>query len=224
MHTARIPDLRHAAGVSMFCAALLLSCPCVEISIYSTCKRISQKILRNVMKFASMIADQDMATINCKILKENSEEIYLQGPLGKTDVRIINSYPSKVCSVNQKAGWKCLAKVGKSRVAKVGKSRVVKVGKSRKQLRDSINKGHSVDDYTYDVRRHSRDLSEKNSAQIDVRLKNTTCYLRFGTQSEKKDWDWRIRISLRARRCTREACVDTAKTDVRSGPSLPDLH
>ena len=170
MHTARIPDLRHAAGVSMFCAALLLSCPCVEISIYSTCKRISQKILRNVMKFASMIADQDMATINCKILKENSEEIYLQGPLGKTDVRIINSYPSKVCSVNQKAGWKCLAKVGKS----------------RKQLRDSINKGHSVDDYTYDVRRHSRDLSEKNSAQIDVRLKNTTCYLRFGTQSEKK--------------------------------------
>ena len=186
MHTARIPDLRHAAGVSMFCAALLLSCPCVEISIYSTCKRISQKILRNVMKFASMIADQDMATINCKILKENSEEIYLQGPLGKTDVRIINSYPSKVCSVNQKAGWKCLAKVGKSRVAKVGKSRVVKVGKSRKQLRDSINKGHSVDDYTYDVRRHSRDLSEKNSAQIDVRLKNTTCYLRFGTQSEKK--------------------------------------
>ncbi len=80
----------------MFCAALLLSCPCVEISIYSTCKRISQKILRNVMKFAGMIADQDMSTINCKILKENSEEIYLQGPLGKTDVRIINSYPSKV--------------------------------------------------------------------------------------------------------------------------------
>lgn len=48
------------------------------------------------MKFACMIADQDMSTINCKILKENSEEIYLQGPLGKTDVRIINSYPSKV--------------------------------------------------------------------------------------------------------------------------------
>jgi hypothetical protein len=44
----------------MFCAALLLSCPAVEISIYSTCKRISQKILRNVMKFAMMIADQDL--------------------------------------------------------------------------------------------------------------------------------------------------------------------
>lgn len=85
-----------AAGVSMFCAALLLSCPCVEISIYSTCKRISQKILRNVFKFAMMIADQDMATINCAILRENMEEIYLRGPLGSTDVRIINSYPSKV--------------------------------------------------------------------------------------------------------------------------------
>jgi hypothetical protein len=94
--TADMPLTRCAPGVSMFCAALLLSCPCVEISIYSTCKRISQKILRNVMKFAGMIADQDMSTINCKILKENSEEIYLQGPLGKTDVRIINSYPSKV--------------------------------------------------------------------------------------------------------------------------------
>jgi hypothetical protein len=92
-----------AAGVSMFCAALLLSCPCVEISIYSTCKRISQKILRNVFKFAMMIADQDMATINCAILRENMEEIYLRGPLGSTDVRIINSYPSKVSGANARA-------------------------------------------------------------------------------------------------------------------------
>ena len=87
----------------MFCAALLLSCPCVEISIYSTCKRISQKILRNVFKFAMMIADQDMATINCAILRENMEEIYLRGPLGSTDVRIINSYPSKVSGANARA-------------------------------------------------------------------------------------------------------------------------
>lgn len=87
----------------MFCAALLLSCPCVEISIYSTCKRISQKILRNVFKFAMMIADQDMATINCAILRENMEEIYLRGPLGSTDVRIINSYPSKVRGANARA-------------------------------------------------------------------------------------------------------------------------
>jgi len=83
-------------SVSMFCAAMLLSCPGVEISIYSTCKRISQKILRNVQKFALMIADDDYATLNFSVKRENMEEINLQGPLGNTDVRIINSYPSKV--------------------------------------------------------------------------------------------------------------------------------
>ena len=83
-------------SVSMFCAAMLLACPGVEISIYSTCKRISQKILRNVQKFALMIADSDYATLNFSVKRENMEEINLQGPLGNTDVRIINSYPSKV--------------------------------------------------------------------------------------------------------------------------------
>lgn len=73
-----------------------------------------------------MIADQDMATINCKILKENSEEIYLQGPLGKTDVRIINSYPSKV-------SVKLLSVVGK--VGQAGKSRAS--GESRDMRRQT---------------------------------------------------------------------------------------
>ena len=85
-------------SVSMFCAAMLLACPGVEISIYSTCKRISQKILRNVHKFALMIADADYSTMNFCVKRENMEEINLQGPLGHTDVRIINSYPSKVPS------------------------------------------------------------------------------------------------------------------------------
>jgi hypothetical protein len=85
-------------SVSMFCAAMLLACPGVEISIYSTCKRISQKILRNVQKFAMLIADSDYATLNFSVKRENMEEINLQGPLGNTDVRIINSYPSKVRS------------------------------------------------------------------------------------------------------------------------------
>ena len=53
----------------MFCAALLLSCPAVEISIYSTCKRISQKILRNVMNFAMMIADQDLGESRARSLR-----------------------------------------------------------------------------------------------------------------------------------------------------------
>jgi hypothetical protein len=85
-------------SVSMFCAAMLLACPGVEISIYSTCKRISQKILRYVQKFAMLIADSDYATLNFSVKRENMEEINLQGPLGNTDIRIINSYPSKVCS------------------------------------------------------------------------------------------------------------------------------
>ena len=38
------------------------------------------------------------------------EEIYLEGPLGNTDVRIINSYPSKVMSTRV---WK-KSKVQKS--------------------------------------------------------------------------------------------------------------
>ena len=83
-------------SVSMFCAAMLLACPGVEISIYSTCKRISQKILRNVQKFALLIADSDYGSLNFAVKRENMEEINLQGPLGNTDVRIINSYPSKV--------------------------------------------------------------------------------------------------------------------------------
>ena len=87
-------------SVSMFCAAMLLACPLVEISIYSTCKRISQKILRNVQKFALMIADSDYATLNFRVIRENMEEINLQGPLGNTDTRVINSYPSKVCQLS----------------------------------------------------------------------------------------------------------------------------
>ena len=89
-------------SVSMFCAAMLLACPAVEISIYSTCKRISQKILRNVQKFALLIADTDYSTLNFGVKRENMEEINLQGPLGQTDIRIINSYPSKVIYINIK--------------------------------------------------------------------------------------------------------------------------
>ncbi len=106
-------------SVSMFCAAMMLSCPGVEISIYSTCKRISQKILRNVQKFALLIADSDYATLNFSVKRENMEEINLQGLLGNTDIHIINSYPSKVCfnHIRQKS---------KSRKVKKSKSMLVK--------------------------------------------------------------------------------------------------
>mgnify|MGYP006159951687 CR=1 FL=1 len=75
---------------------MLLACPGVEISIYSTCKRISQKILRNVAKFAMIVADGDYSNLNFSVKRENMEEINLQGPVSRQDTRIINSYPSKV--------------------------------------------------------------------------------------------------------------------------------
>ena len=82
-------------AVSMFAAAMLYSTPSLELSIYSTCKRISQKLMRNVAKFLALIYKdtkcQEMPTI-----RSNMEEVVLQGPDGLHDVRTVNSYPSKV--------------------------------------------------------------------------------------------------------------------------------
>jgi hypothetical protein len=82
-------------GVSMFAAALLYSAANVELSIYSTCKRISQKLLRNVMKFLALI-HEGLGTPEFKEIRCNMEELVVQGPEGSTDIRIVNSYPSKV--------------------------------------------------------------------------------------------------------------------------------
>lgn len=80
---------------SMFAAALLLSCPQVEISIYSTCKRISQKILRNVLKFAMIMCDDDLMSLGFSVTRSNMEEIVLRGPIGSIDTRVINSVSFK---------------------------------------------------------------------------------------------------------------------------------
>ena len=80
----------------MFAAAMLYSAPGVEISIYSTCKRISQKLLRNVIKFINEICKNDLESCGFKVIRQNMEEIVLQGMEGVTDNRIVNSYPSKV--------------------------------------------------------------------------------------------------------------------------------
>lgn len=84
-------------SVSMFAAAMLYSAPNVEISIYSTCKRISQKLLRNVQKFFSVICNDDVASSGFTITRSNMEEMVLKGPASIHDLRIVNSYPSKVC-------------------------------------------------------------------------------------------------------------------------------
>jgi len=83
-------------SVSMFAAAMLYSAPAVELSIYSTCKRISQKLLRGVVKFFYEICGQDLGKHNFRIRRQNMEEIVLIGPEGERDICIVNSYPSKV--------------------------------------------------------------------------------------------------------------------------------
>jgi len=83
-------------SVSMFAAAMLYSAPKLELSIYSTCKRISQKLLMNVSKFLSLIY-LEMGTQPMRVVRQNMEEIVLHGPDGVQDFRIVNSYPSKVC-------------------------------------------------------------------------------------------------------------------------------
>jgi hypothetical protein len=83
-------------SVSMFAAAMLYSAPCVEISIYATCKRISQKLLRNVVKFFDLICKCDPKGGGFVGVRSNMEELVVRSTQDPSDVRIINSYPSKV--------------------------------------------------------------------------------------------------------------------------------
>jgi len=83
-------------SVSMFAAAMLYSAPGVEISIYATCKRISQKLLRNVVKFFDLICKSDPKGTAFVGVRSNMEELVVRSTQDPTDVRIINSYPSKV--------------------------------------------------------------------------------------------------------------------------------
>jgi hypothetical protein len=65
------------------------------MSIYSTCKRISQKLLRNVYKFLNLIY-LELGVPKMREIRMNFEEIVLQGGESEQDVRVVNSYPSKV--------------------------------------------------------------------------------------------------------------------------------
>ena len=82
-------------SVSLFAAAILFSAPRVELSIYSTCKRISQKLLRNVKKFLDLIY-LELDVNPFKIVRSNCEELMVLGPESSQDIRMVNSYPSKV--------------------------------------------------------------------------------------------------------------------------------
>jgi hypothetical protein len=80
----------------MFAAAMIYSTPALELSIYSTCKRISQKLMRNVTKFLSLIYAELPNSSVMPVLRCNMEEVILQGPEGAQDIRVVNSYPSQV--------------------------------------------------------------------------------------------------------------------------------
>lgn len=82
-------------SVSMFAAAMMFSCPGMELSIYSTCKRISQKLLRNIVKFLDLIYIE-LGVAPLKVARMNSEEVHVIGNDGHGDLRVINSYPSKI--------------------------------------------------------------------------------------------------------------------------------
>jgi len=85
----------------MFAAAMLYSTPSLELSIYSTCQRISQKLMRNVTKFLGLIYDE-LGTAKMPVIRSNMEEVVLQGPDSSQDVRTVNSYPSQVKSTQHK--------------------------------------------------------------------------------------------------------------------------
>lgn len=69
-------------SVSMFAAAMLFACPNMELSIYSTCKRISQKLLRNIVKFLELVF-LELNVPAYKFLRHNQEEIHLAGNEGQ---------------------------------------------------------------------------------------------------------------------------------------------
>ena len=58
-------------------------------------KRISQKLLRNCVKFLSIIHDV-LKIAPMEYIKQSSDEVDIRGPESKYDSRKINSYPSKV--------------------------------------------------------------------------------------------------------------------------------
>lgn len=82
-------------SVSMFAAAMIYAAPRVEVSIYSTCQRISQKLLENIWSFLKLVFE-GLEERRFPILRMNMEQIVVQGPEGSQDVRKVNSYPSTV--------------------------------------------------------------------------------------------------------------------------------
>ena len=66
----------------MFAAAMMVACPNMELSIYSTCKRISQKLLRNIVRFMELIF-LELHVPPYKFVRMNQEEVHVAGNEGQ---------------------------------------------------------------------------------------------------------------------------------------------
>lgn len=75
--------------VAAMAVALISAIEGLEIGIFSTGRRASQKILEQIFWFMTKVG-----TFN--IVKHNVETVWVQGPCGPTDLRKISSYPSNV--------------------------------------------------------------------------------------------------------------------------------
>jgi hypothetical protein len=58
-------------------------------------QRISQKLLRNIQRFLDLIY-MEIGGPRMKEIRINMEEIVIQGDECEQDIRMVNSYPSKV--------------------------------------------------------------------------------------------------------------------------------
>lgn len=79
------------AQVALYVAAYAYSQPKCEISIFSTGRRASKKLLHTIFKFIIQLPNGSNM-----INKYNQETLELKGNEGNDDFRTINSYPSKV--------------------------------------------------------------------------------------------------------------------------------
>lgn len=79
-------------SVGMFCAALLVSVPSLEISIFATAQRTAAKLLKEVRTYVEQAIEYFNLTNEWKILKRSAETIIYQGADGSE--RIVSCYPS----------------------------------------------------------------------------------------------------------------------------------
>lgn len=78
-------------SVAMFAACALWAIPRIAIAIFSTSRRASRALLIQIRKFFVMLPGGRQM-----IIKDNEETMWIQGTTGLDDVRVCNSYPSKV--------------------------------------------------------------------------------------------------------------------------------